>query len=157
MVYVPCWPLKCHILPRSPEKRRLVPPWTRKPNTITPGSSSSRGAVHPVQTPSVCGVCVLGWGVHGSPPEPPEPRSCWQGQTSASEGCLSPGRAHQRLWPSPVGEGASERGHVGFPGALAASLVVGRGQCGIYASETCVRMCGVEEGRSACLCLSNSW
>lgn len=31
------------------------------------------------------------------------------------------------------------------------------GQCGIYASETCVRTCGVEEGRSTCLWLSNSW
>ena len=74
----------------------------------------------------VGGVCV-GWGeVHGSPPEPPEPRSCRQGWTSASEGCLSLDRAHRPPRPSPVGEGASQREHVGFPGALGASLVAGR-------------------------------
>lgn len=82
-----------------------------------------QGAVHPVQTPSVWGVCV-GVGVHGNPQEP-RAKELLAGPDLSLRGLSLSGQGS----PAPValtcgGRGLRERPWV-FR-ALAASLVVGR-------------------------------
>lgn len=80
----------------GPEQRRkLVLPWAPVP-------SSSRGAVHPSQTPRVC----VGWRRRGSLLALSEPRRCRQSQTSAPEGASLSGWG----WAAPAGPSGPGKG-----------------------------------------------
>lgn len=106
----------------------------------------------------VCGVCVC-WG-GGAWESTRTPLS----QGDAGRAGSQPQRAVS-LWtgltgprgPHLWGKGPHREAMWVFQGLWVPHWWRAGGQGGIYASETCVRTCGVEEGRSTCLCLSNGW